>query len=67
MKLGDVHRSHRIYLTVEENRKKSQLGDHWMMAVQLVLTSKGPLLPIDVDRVTQHIREGEGTHPQTFK
>ena len=57
---GAVHLSLGIYLTAEENLRKSLLEDHQMKDEQPVIASKGPLTPNDVSRIAQHVRKGEG-------
>ena len=55
---GAVHGSPGIYLTAEENLRKSLLEDHQMKDEQPVIASKGPLTPNDVSRIAQHVRYG---------
>ena len=57
---GAVHRYPGIYLTVEENSGKIQLGDNMMKAVRPVITSNGVLPPNDVGNIAQHVRQREG-------
>ena len=57
MKQGAVYRSPGIYIMAKVNPGKPQLEDH--------LTSQpspqmGSLTSVDIGRITQHVREGEG-------
>jgi hypothetical protein len=57
---GTVHRSHGIYFTAEENSGKLQLGTVDEGCATNDRLKCGPLLPNDVNRNAQYIREGEG-------